>query len=139
MSTEASPEAAGSGRASSAATTTPAAVGASCPTPSVIPGVDPDDPLQRGIGLAMQAVWLFLDSDFEKIETLLHKKRHHLLYASEGYAGIQYMRGAMTFTREAMSYALQAVDCTVNLATHYRKPRGVGSMLARPAPRPASR
>ncbi|KAJ2687141.1 hypothetical protein H4R19_006653, partial [Coemansia spiralis] len=99
MSAEGPPEAAALPAVSSAEAT-PVLVGADYPTPSVIPGVDPSDPLQRGIGLAMQAVWLFLDSDFEKIETLLHKKRHQLLYASEGYAGIQYMRGTMAFTRE---------------------------------------
>ncbi|KAJ1735375.1 hypothetical protein LPJ61_000580 [Coemansia biformis] len=117
----------------------PALAGAACPKASAIPGVGPDDPLQRGIDLAMQAVWLFLDSDFEKVETLLHTKRHHLLYASEGYAGIQYMRGTMAFTQEAMACAQQAAESTINLAMHYRKPRGVGSMLSRPASRTVSR
>ncbi|PIA17442.1 hypothetical protein COEREDRAFT_41041, partial [Coemansia reversa NRRL 1564] len=72
----------------------------------------------------MRAVWQFLDSDFEKVEALLHKRRHHLLYASEGHAAIQYLRSMMTFTREAMADAHQAAESTINLASYYRKPRG---------------
>ncbi|KAJ2649499.1 hypothetical protein IWW40_003172 [Coemansia sp. RSA 1250] len=103
-----------------------------------IPGVGPDDPLQRGVELAMHAVWLFLDSDFEQVEQLLHKKRHKLLYASEGYAAIQYLRAMMAFTREAMGSAQQAAESTVNLAAHYRKPRGVSSMLSGASSRASS-
>ncbi|KAJ2304241.1 hypothetical protein IWW55_002526 [Coemansia sp. RSA 2706] len=109
-----------------------------CPPASAIPGVAADDPLQRGVELAMQAVWLFLDSDFERIEQLLHRKRHNLLYASEGYAAIQYMRAMMTFTQEAMASAQQATEGTINLAMHYRKPRGVSSMLSAASSRAGS-
>ncbi|KAJ2802713.1 hypothetical protein H4R20_003173 [Coemansia guatemalensis] len=110
-----------------------------CPKASPIPGVDADDPLQKGVELAMRAVWLFLDSDFEKVEALLHKRRHRLLYASEGHAAIQYLRSMMTFTREAMADAQQAAESTINLAAYYRKPRGVSSMLSTPGSRTGSR
>ncbi|KAJ2358857.1 hypothetical protein IWW50_000300 [Coemansia erecta] len=109
-----------------------------CPQASGIAGVAEDDPLQRGVELAMQAVWLFLDSDFEKIEQLLHRKRHSLLYASEGYAAIQYLRAMMTFTQEAMSAAQQAAEGTIHLAQHFRKPRGVTSMLSASSSRASS-
>ncbi|KAJ2446393.1 hypothetical protein IWW46_000954 [Coemansia sp. RSA 2440] len=109
------------------------------PQASSIPCVAADDPMQRGVELAMQAVWLFLDSDFERIEQLLHKKRHSLLYASEGYAAIQYLRAMMTFTQEAMSSAQQAAEGTINLAAHFRKPRGVSSMLSGSSSRVTSR
>ncbi|KAJ2061809.1 hypothetical protein GGI17_002879 [Coemansia sp. S146] len=111
---------------------------ASRPRASIIAGVDADDSLQTGVELAMRAVWLFLDSDFEQIEILLNKKRHSLLYASEGYAAIQYLRAMMTFTREAMSSAQKAAESTINLTAYYRKPRGVGALLSGPASRSAS-
>ncbi|KAJ2076858.1 hypothetical protein H4R24_005466 [Coemansia sp. RSA 988] len=110
-----------------------------CPRASPIPGVDADGPLQKGVELAMQAVWLFMDSDFEGVEALLHKRRHRLLYASEGHAAIQYLRSTMTFTREAMADAQQAAESTINLAAYYRKPRGVSSMLSTPGSRTGSR
>ncbi|KAJ2474271.1 hypothetical protein EV174_005625, partial [Coemansia sp. RSA 2320] len=105
---------------------------------SVIAGVDPDDSLQTGVDLATKAVWLFLDSDFEQIERLLHKKRHSLLYASEGYAAIQYLRAMMTFTKEAMGSAQMAAESTIHLTAYYRKPRGVGALLSGPASRSRS-
>ncbi|KAI9503628.1 hypothetical protein BX070DRAFT_224264 [Coemansia spiralis] len=111
---------------------------ANAPEASLIPGMDPSDPLQRGVQLALQAVWLFLDSDFEKVEQLMDKKRHSLLYASEGYAAIQYMRAMMTFTKEAISSAQDAAQNTINLATHYRKPRGVGALLSGQSSRASS-
>ncbi|KAJ2050923.1 hypothetical protein H4S04_002302 [Coemansia sp. S16] len=111
---------------------------ASRPRASIIAGVDADDSLQTGVELAMRAVWLFLDSDFEQIEILLNKKRHSLLYASEGYAAIQYLRAMMTFTREAVSSAQKAAESTINLTAYYRKPRGVGALLSGPASRSAS-
>ncbi|KAJ2011492.1 hypothetical protein GGI06_004512, partial [Coemansia sp. S85] len=101
-----------------------AATSTNRPKASVIAGVDPDDSLQTGVDLAMQAVWLFLDSDFEQVEVLLNKKRHSLLYASEGYAAIQYLRAMMTFTKEAMGSAQKAAESTINLTAYYRKPRG---------------
>ncbi|KAJ2743313.1 hypothetical protein GGI20_003851 [Coemansia sp. BCRC 34301] len=110
------------------------------PSPSMsVAGVDSGDSLQRGVDLAMRAVWLFLDSDFEQIEVLLHKKRHTLLYASEGYAAIQYLRAMMTFTKEAMGSAQEAAESTINLTAYYRKPRGVGALLSGPASRSGSR
>ncbi|KAJ2158065.1 hypothetical protein GGF46_004059 [Coemansia sp. RSA 552] len=110
-----------------------------CPKASTIPGLAADDPLQSGVELAMQAVWMFLDSDFERVEQLLHRKRHSLLYASEGYAAIQYLRAMMTFTQEAMSAAQEAAESTINLAVHYRKPRGVGSIFSGASSRASSR
>ncbi|KAJ2813018.1 hypothetical protein GGI24_006593, partial [Coemansia furcata] len=67
------------------------------------------------------------------VEKLLHKKRHSLLYASEGYAAIQYLRAMMTFTREAMGSAQKAAESTINLTAYYRKPRGVGALLSSPS------
>ncbi|KAJ1811373.1 hypothetical protein LPJ56_005819, partial [Coemansia sp. RSA 2599] len=99
----------------------------------------PDDSLQQGIDVAMKAVRLFLNSDFEEIEKLLHHKRHSLMYASEGYAAIQYLRAIMSFTKESMGDAQLAADSTINLAMHYRKQRGVGSLLSSPGSRSASR
>ncbi|KAJ1789989.1 hypothetical protein LPJ59_005243, partial [Coemansia sp. RSA 2399] len=93
-------------------------------------GVEASDPLQVGLQLAMQAVWLFLDSDFEKVERVMGHRRHSLLYASEGYAAIQYMRAMMTFTSEAMQSAQDAAQSTINLAAHYRKPRGMTGLLS---------
>ncbi|KAJ1899263.1 hypothetical protein LPJ66_002217 [Kickxella alabastrina] len=109
------------------------------PAVSPIHGVNSDDPLQVGVDLAMKAVWLFLDSDFENIEGMLHNKRHTLMYASEGYAAIQYMRAIMSFTKEAMGEAQMVADSTINLAAHYRKPRGMGALLSGPASRSGSR
>ncbi|KAI8326375.1 hypothetical protein GQ54DRAFT_253008, partial [Martensiomyces pterosporus] len=80
----------------------------------------------------MKAVWLFMDSDFEQVEVLLHHKRHNLLYASEGYAAIQYLRAMMTFTKEAMNEAQTAAENTINLTTYFRKPRGVSALLSGP-------
>lgn len=97
---------------------------------SRIDGVEPNDPLQVGADLANKAVGLFLDSDFEQIEKLLRNKRHSLLYASEGYAAIQYLRAMMTFTREAMAQAREAADSTISLTACYRKPRGVSALLS---------
>ncbi|KAJ1668608.1 hypothetical protein IW140_002640 [Coemansia sp. RSA 1813] len=102
----------------------------SAPQASQVADVDPSDPLQEGLQLAMQAVWLFLDSDFEKVERVMGHKRHSLLYASEGYTAINYMRAMMTFTREAMQSAQDAAQSTINLAAHYRKPRGVTGLLS---------
>ncbi|KAJ2548102.1 hypothetical protein EV175_004955 [Coemansia sp. RSA 1933] len=97
---------------------------------SPVAGVEPSDPLQEGLQLAMQAVWLFLDSDFEQVERVMGRKRHSLLYASEGYAAINYMRATMTFTREAMQSAQDAAQSTINLAAHYRKARGVAGLIS---------
>ncbi|KAJ2492755.1 hypothetical protein IWW37_001201 [Coemansia sp. RSA 2050] len=118
---------------SSAATTSSSRLRA-----SVIAGVDPDDSLQTGVDLAMRAMWLFMDSDFEQVEILLNKKRHSLLYASEGYAAIQYLRAMMTFTQEAVSSAQKAAESTINLTAYYRKPRGVSALLSGPASRSCS-
>ncbi|KAJ2412444.1 hypothetical protein GGI10_003681 [Coemansia sp. RSA 2530] len=115
-----------------------AATSTNRPKASVIAGVDPDDSLQTGVDLAMQAVWLFLDSDFEQVEVLLNKKRHSLLYASEGYAAIQYLRAMMTFTKEAMGSAQKAAESTINLTAYYRKPRGVSALLSGPTSRSCS-
>ncbi|KAJ2888730.1 hypothetical protein FB639_000445 [Coemansia asiatica] len=87
----------------------------------------------------MKAVWMFLNSDFEAIEKLLKNKRHSLMYASEGYAAIQYLRAMMSFTREAMSDAQLAADSTINLASHFRKQRGVGALLSGNSSRSVSR
>ncbi|KAJ2639478.1 hypothetical protein GGF40_000836 [Coemansia sp. RSA 1286] len=106
---------------------------------SVVSGVDPDGSLQQGIDVAMRAIWLFLSSDFEAIEKMLEHKRHSLMYASEGYAAIQYLRAMMSFTKEAMRDAQQAADSTINLASYYRKPRGVGALLSGANSRPVSR
>ncbi|KAJ2387414.1 hypothetical protein GGI23_006284, partial [Coemansia sp. RSA 2559] len=100
------------------------------PQVSQVTGVEASDPLQVGLQLAMQAVWLFLDSDFEKVEQVMGRRRHSLLYASEDYAAIQYMRAMMTFTSEAMQSAQDAAQSTINLAAHYRKPRGVTGLLS---------
>ncbi|KAJ1942186.1 hypothetical protein FBU59_003272, partial [Linderina macrospora] len=109
--------------------------------PRAIPiaGVSRDDPLQEGVDLAMRAVSLFLNSDFKAIEKLLHHKRRTLLYASEGHAAIQYLRAMMTFSKEAMQDAQTAANNTINLATRFRKPRGVGAMLSASASRETSR
>ncbi|KAJ2906654.1 hypothetical protein GGI21_004017, partial [Coemansia aciculifera] len=114
----------------------PAPSSFSMPLASPIAGVD--DSLQAGVDLAMRAVWLFLDSDFEQIKELLHKKRHALLYASEGYAAIQYLRAMMTFTKEAMGSAQEAAESTIHLSAYYRKPRGVGALLSGPPSRSSS-
>ncbi|ORX69647.1 hypothetical protein DL89DRAFT_223795, partial [Linderina pennispora] len=87
----------------------------------------------------MRAVFLFLNSDFKAIETLLHHKRHTLLYASEGHAAIQYLRAMMTFSKEAMHDAQTAANNTINLATRFRKPRGVGAILSASTSREGSR
>ncbi|KAJ2755625.1 hypothetical protein H4S06_003398 [Coemansia sp. BCRC 34490] len=112
--------------------------GIDAPQASQVQGVEPSDPLQTGLQLAMQAVWLFLDSDFERVERVMGSKRHTLLYASEGYAAINYMRAMMTFTREAMQSAQDAAQSTINLAARHRKPRGVTGMLSSQSSRAAS-
>ncbi|KAJ2725776.1 hypothetical protein GGI07_000983 [Coemansia sp. Benny D115] len=108
------------------------------PVASQIDGITAEDPLQKGVQLAMNAVHLFLSSDFERIEPMLNNRRHSLLYASEGYAAIQYLRAMMAFTREAMNEAQLAAENTINLAEHYRKPRGVGALLSVPVSRSES-
>ncbi|KAJ1953911.1 hypothetical protein EC988_002724, partial [Linderina pennispora] len=111
----------------------------SAPRANQIPGISSDDPLQEGMNLAMRAVFLFLNSDFKAIETLLYHKRHTLLYASEGHAAIQYLRAMMTFSKEAMHDAQTAANNTINLATRFRKPRGVSAILSASTSREGSR
>ncbi|KAJ1966095.1 hypothetical protein GGI12_000299 [Dipsacomyces acuminosporus] len=111
----------------------------SMPQVSTIPGITADDPLQKGVTIAVRAVWMFLDSDFEQVEALLHHKRRSLLYASEGYAAIQYLRSMLTFTKEAMQEAHVAAEDTINLATYFRKPRGVGALLSGSTPQSGTR